>query len=211
VIDYLDPVRPVANATIGSGSEHPMRQVTVEASLDAASWTPERRRDVAGRFDELATDWHRNHDNSERYESIDDALARGGPLSGVVVELGAGTGLGSGRLAAAFGSIIALDLSPEMIRQIPTSVANRVLGDGSQLPFRSGSVDIMVLVNMLLFPAEIDRVLQRDGAMIWVNTNAELTPIHLSAEAVDAALPGNWTGVASRAGSGSWVVFRRST
>ena len=210
MIDYLDPVRAVTTPKSSAGPEHPMRHVTEETARHVESWTAERRREVAGRFGELATDWHVNHDNPERYESIDDALERGGQFGEVVVELGAGTGLGTARLDAAFGRVVSLDISHEMIRQIPPDHASRIVGDGAALPFRTESVDTLVLVNMLLFPGEIDRVLRQDGAMIWVNTNAERTPIHLSAEDVEAALPGPWSASASRAGSGSWAVFRRA-
>lgn len=36
------------------------------------------------------------------------------------------------------------------------------------------------------------------------------TPIHLRTEEVAAVLPGEWRGVASRAGQGSWCVLRRA-
>jgi hypothetical protein len=68
----------------------------------------------------------------------------------------------------------------------------------------------MLLVNMLLFPAEIDRILAPGGALLWVNTLAEETPIHLPPEDVVAALPGTWTAVAGRAGTGLWCVARRT-
>ena len=63
---------------------------------------------------------------------------------------------------------------------------------------------------MLLFPDEVDRVLAPDGPLIWVNTLAEETPIHLMPEEVVAALPGAWRAVAGRAGTGLWCVARRA-
>ena len=38
--------------------------------------------------------------------------------------------------------------------------------------------------------AEVERVLSRGGAVVWVNSSGEQTPIHLSPEDVRAALPG---------------------
>ena len=64
---------------------------------------------------------------------------------------------------------------------------------------------------MLLFPEEVDRVLARGGSLLWINTMADETPIHLSAEQVVAALPGEWHASASRAGTGSWCVVRRAS
>ncbi|MDZ7734427.1 MAG: hypothetical protein U5R31_16350 [Acidimicrobiia bacterium] len=67
----------------------------------------------------------------------------------------------------------------------------------------------MALQNALLFPAEVDRVLRPGGVVIWVNSRGEHTPIHLPAEEVADVLPGDWDGVASRAGEGTWCVLRR--
>jgi hypothetical protein len=65
-------------------------------------------------------------------------------------------------------------------------------------------------VNALLFPAEVDRMLALDGSVVWVNSSGDQTPIHLGSEEVAAVLPGEWRGVASRAGQGSWCVLRRA-
>ena len=81
--------------------------------------------------------------------------------------------------------------------------------DASSLPFPDDSFDAVLLINMILFPDEIDRVLRRDGSIVWVNTLGDQTPIHLPAGDVAEALPGGWEGVASRAGTGTWAVLRR--
>ena len=52
-------------------------------------------------------------------------------------------------------------------------------------------------------------MLARGGALVWVNTLAEWTPIHLPPEDVVAALPGAWDGVWAHAGWGTWTVVRR--
>jgi ubiquinone/menaquinone biosynthesis C-methylase UbiE len=87
----------------------------------------------------------------------------------------------------------------------------RVLADAVDLPLPDASADAVVLVNMMLFPAEVDRVLAPGGRVVWVNSSGESTPIHLTTDEVVAALPGEWTGVASRCGIGLWSVLRRPT
>ena len=67
----------------------------------------------------------------------------------------------------------------------------------------------IVLINAFLFPAEVARVLAPGGAIVWVNSSGERTPIYLSPEDLLKALPGEWTGIASRAGEGHWCVLRR--
>jgi len=86
----------------------------------------------------------------------------------------------------------------------------RVQGDASRLPTPDGAVDVLVLANAFLFPAEVERALSPTGVVVWVNSRGTGTPIHLLATEVDAALPGEWAGVASTAGWGTWSVHWRS-
>ncbi len=125
------------------------------------------------------------------------------------VDLGAGTGLYSELLAARFPILVSVDLSGEMLRTAPAEPALRVQGDGSALPVADGDVDVLVLVNAFLFPIEVERILAADGVVVWVNSRGTDTPIHLTADEVDAALPGHWDGVASQAGWGTWSVHWR--
>ena len=67
-----------------------------------------------------------------------------------------------------------------------------------------------MLINAFLFPAEVERVLTPEGALVWVNISGEQTPIYLSVEDLVAQLPGEWVGTASRAGEGQWCVLRRA-
>jgi len=57
----------------------------------------------------------------------------------------------------------------------------------------------------------VARVLVPDGLVLWLNSSGEQTPIYLSAEDLVKALPGEWTGTASRAGKGHWCVLRRTS
>ena len=51
--------------------------------------------------------------------------------------------------------------------------------DSSVLPVRSSAVAVVALINMFLFPAEVDRVLAPDGVLLWVSTLGDATPIYL--------------------------------
>ena len=101
------------------------------------------------------------------------------------------------------------DLAGEMLRH-SVSTAPRFRSDASRLPHPQSCVDVVVMINMLLFPAEVDRVLAEGGGLLWINTMGHETPIHLSAEDVVAALPGQWTARASRAGTGTWAAVTRA-
>jgi len=71
------------------------------------------------------------------------------------------------------------------------------------------SAPTILVINMLLFPSEIDRLLRSDGVLVWVNTLGDQTPIHLPPADVLGALPGQWSGITARAGTGFWLTARR--
>ena len=192
-----------------AGPDHPMRKVTRGVAFDG-QWNDERAQKVADLFDGLASEWTEGRGNVVRAAPLLDALDRGGlPLDGDWLELGSGTGVGSRILSARVGSLICTDIAPEMLR-LSVSDAPRFRSDASSLPLPHEAVDVVVMVNMLLFPAEVDRVLRPGGAALWINTNGDQTPIHLPPGDVISALPGDWSGVTARAGTGFWLVARRT-
>lgn len=207
----------------GVGDDHPMRQVTRQVAFEGG-WSASRARKVADLFDGMASEWDAPRSGLVRTAPIRDALARGGLLGrGRWLELGAGTGVGTRILGPAMtrsgGSVIALDLALEMLLRSPSRAAPLVQGDASGLPFPDGVFDGAAMVNMLLFPAEIDRVVTANGGqLVWINTSGDRTPIHLSPEDFLAALPGGrghssagWSAVWARSGTGFWVVATRAS
>ena len=215
VITTLDILHPDPAELVGEGNDaHPMRQVTRQVAFEPGGWTPERAAKVAALFDGLAPEWHTRIRPGEMV-SLTDALERGGVDAavaasgpGLVVELGSGTGFGTPYLCERYGRVVAVDLSLEMLRHAGAG-APRVQADAARLPLGDRTVAALVLVNTLLFPAEVERVVAPGGVVVWVNSLAERTPIHLPADDVARALPGRWDGVGSRAGGGSWCVLRR--
>ena len=182
------------------------------AGLESGGWTPELRSEVGTFFDAMSSEWH-TRTSPQRAAVVLDALERGLGLRdsrGVAVEVGSGIGAYSGLLAERFATVLAIDLSLAMLRLAPCGIAHRVQGDGSMLPLRDSCAAAVVLINAFLFPAEVDRILARDGAVVWVNSSGEQTPIFLSAEDLLTALPGTWMGTASQAGEGTWCVLRRA-
>ena len=186
-----------------------MRAVTRQVAFDGgAGWTDERRRKVADLFDGLAPEWHTHLADPQRTVPLADAYERGAiPAGGTCLEVGAGDGQNTAFLEERHEAVLALDLSLEMLRR---GNGVRLLADAGAAPLRDGSIDVAVLVNAFLFPAELDRLLAPGGTFVWVNTAGDLTPIHLSDEDVEAALPGAWTGLGAEAGWGTWSVWRRT-
>jgi SAM-dependent methyltransferase len=229
-VEHLPPVVAEAGeAPEDIGTGHAMREVTERVAADPAAWNAELAALVGSFFDERAPDWAATR--SGRSEVLADALDRGAPagtlpaagtmlaagsllaagtmLEGPAVELGAGTGAGTRVLAERFDHVIAGDLAGEMLARLPEGLASRVRLDASRLPFPDRSVGVVVCVNMLLFAGEVDRVLADRGALVWVSSIGERTPIYLSAEAVADSLGDGYDVVASRCGWGTWAVARR--
>lgn len=128
----------------------------------------------------------------------------------VCVDVGAAIGLYSSLLTDRFPTVVSADISAEMLRLAPPGPALRVQTDASRLPMVGGGVDVLVLANAFLFPAEVERTLAAEGVVVWVSSHGAETPIHLTADEVDQALPGEWDGVSSRAGWGTWSVHWRT-
>jgi ubiquinone/menaquinone biosynthesis C-methylase UbiE len=183
------------------------------AGLEAGGWTGELRDQVAEYFDGLASEWH-TRTSPQRIAVVMDALARGlGTIEwpvGIAVEVGSGIGAYSSLLAERFATVVAIDLSLTMLQLAPSGPAHRVQADGAKLPIRDSSAAAIVLINAFLFPTEVERVLSPRGALVWVNSSGEQTPIYLSVDDLVAQLPGEWTGTSSRAGEGHWCVLRRA-
>lgn len=193
----------------GPGEDHPMREVTRQVAFEANGWHPGRARKVEALFDSLASEWASRH-AEDRLLPLRDALDRGRVRGNSCHELGAGTGPGTEVLRKQFDRVYAFDLSREMLRRLDPAWGHRVRADGAMLPLADASVEVLVLMNMLLFPQEVDRILAPGGAVVWVNSRGTRTPIHLPPEDVAAALPGYWEGHAAQAGQGLWCVLRRA-
>ena len=210
MITALPPHPDASEPETFAGPDHPMRALTRSIAL-GEPWTPDDARRVSEIFDGLAPQWTERHVDPVKASVVNDALDRGDPpLDGRWLELGSGTGAGTRILNDRVREQISVDLSPAMLAHAPDGLAPKVRADSSALPFASDSVDAILMINMLLFPAEVDRVLRAAGALVWVNTLGDQTPIHLPPSDVERALPGEWSGVSSYAGTGLWCVLRRT-
>jgi len=205
LVDHPSTIDPEPFA----GPDHPIRQRT-RAVAEGEPWTPGNATRMADLFDSMAAEWATRHVDETKAAPLLDALERGAvPIDGEWLELGSGTGAGARLLSGRVGSLVATDLSTEMLRHAPGELAPRVHADASTLPFPTAAFDAVLMINMLLFPSEVARVLRPSGVIVWVNTLGDQTPIHLPAHDVLTALPGDWNGRTARAGTGFWLTARR--
>ncbi len=207
LLTQLDDAPGLVEPEALAGPDHPMRAVTRQVAFEQG-WSSGRARKIGELFDGLAPEWDESHRDDVRLAPLRDAISRGDVGSGRWLELGAGTGAGTRVFEEHVEHLTAVDLSAQMLLS-GHGRSPRMRADASQLPFVNDRFDGILMVNMLLFPEEVDRVLAPEGQIVWVNTLGERTPIHLPADDVLGALPGTWTGSWARAGSGLWLVGRR--
>lgn len=209
MLTALDAHPDASNPEPFAGPDHPIRKLT-RAVAFGKEWTREHAERMSTLFNELAPEWSSDHVDATKAAPVRDALERGGvPVAGSWLEVGSGTGAGARVLGGRVGSLVCTDLSAGMLSYAP-DLAPRAQSDASALPFTSDAFDAVLLINMLLFPNEIDRVLRPDGTVLWVNTLGDQTPIHLPAPDVLEALPGQWVGTTANAGTGFWLSARRA-
>ncbi|WP_201724797.1 class I SAM-dependent methyltransferase [Streptomyces antimycoticus] len=192
------------------GTAEVFRTFARDLAAGRRSWNGETARFIAAQFDELAAEWDTTRATG-RDEPLRDALDRGGPFpDGACLELGSGTGLFTQLLRSVFPLVISVDLSEQMLRQAAGRSPARVRADATVLPLADARVSVVAAIDMLLFPAEIARVLAPDGVLLWINQLGKDGPLYLPAADVVAALPGDWHAVEANAGWGSWAVLRRA-
>ena len=192
-----------------AGPDHPIRKITRLMAF-GGKWRPTNATNMAELFDGMAAEWSERHVDPTKRAPVVDGLDRGGtPLDGDWLELGAGTGAGARVLNGRVGSLICSDLSMGMLSYAPGELAPRLQADATTLPFANDTFDAVLMINMILFPDEVDRILRPGGSILWVNTLGDQTPIHLPATDVLEALPGKWQGCSARAGTGFWLTARR--
>ena len=211
-ITWLEAINPeeMPDDVVAMGERHPMRTVTRAAAAEVGVWQGGTPAMVQRWFDDLAGEWH-THASPERLLPLVDALDRGGPVPdhGTWLELGCGDGWITPTLVSRAPSLVSMDLSWEMIRRAAPKASAPLQADAAHLPFDDHAFNVVVLVNMLLFPWELDRVLAPGGSLVWLSSRGEATPIHLTPEQVAAAMPGRWGGPAAQHGTGIWTVLRR--
>ncbi|HEV8338500.1 MAG TPA: class I SAM-dependent methyltransferase [bacterium] len=147
--------------------------------------------DVRGYFDRkasrvgssyVARRWHGTPLRREHYLQTQESVLRaiGGRRFQRVVEIGAGPCTWTGLLAHRSRSVVAFDLSLEMLKGCSLEFANvaRCCGEATQLPLRAGTVDAVCSLRALEYVsdkaaavAEFHRVLRPGGYLLLVTKN----------------------------------------
>ncbi len=182
-------------------------------AVDPVAWTPELADLTTQAFDAMALSWNAER-GGYRVAPLTDALDRGGPFpSGRCLEIACGTGLLTEYIEAVWPAVVSVDLSAEMPRRAGSARRARV--DASALPFATGAFAAVVIGDGPLFAAEVIRVLEPEGVLVWSNALGRGAPYFVETEllldALGTTTPArSWEAVGSEASWGSWVVLRRA-
>jgi predicted TPR repeat methyltransferase len=190
-----------------------MQSIARAVAFDPSAWKPSLASEIESIFDGRAATWWM-HRSPEYLRSLEEALDVAGVLGGSCVDVGSGISLHGATLRRRFDHVVAIDFSAEMLRLADRTGTRLVRADASALPVSDGSVDVLVCVNMFLFPREYARALQRNGTIIFVSTSGNRTPIYLSPKDVrDALIRWGDAGFATVSGTcrdACWTVARRA-
>jgi len=154
------------------------------------------RRPLRAQFDRLAPIWH-GRVGPEALAALSAALDRLEEPPRRALDLGTGTGKGALVVAERFpeAEVVGVDLAPEMVaearRVLPTGLDERVrfeVADAAQLPFEDGAFDLVVLLNMIPFFAELRRVIAPGGTLVVSSGFGPETPIWTPPETLRARL-----------------------
>ena len=144
------------------------------------------RRPLRAQFNYLAPVWDERR-GPEALASLAAVLDRLDPPPRRALDLGTGTGKAARLVAERFPQceVTGVDLSPRMIeearRLLPEDLPGRVrfdVADASALPFPDEAFDLVVLLNMIPFFAEIGRVTAPGGAVVVASFSGPETPIY---------------------------------
>ncbi|MGH2950916.1 MAG: class I SAM-dependent methyltransferase [Solirubrobacterales bacterium] len=196
----------------------------LNAVVARAPWLwPLLRAPMQGYFDRAAEGWDRRTGAGgvEHLGALAAATARIRPEPERVLDLGTGTGEGALFLAREFprASVRGVDFSEEMIDGAKAKVGldpeGRIafrVADAARLPYGDESFDLVALVNMPPFFAEIARVLRPGGHVVVVASWGTATPFYTPDAVLErgfrrrAVTPAG----AGEAGSGTWWLGRRA-
>jgi SAM-dependent methyltransferase len=165
-------------------------------------------------FDLLAREWERM--SSDAPVPLAAALDRLDAAPRLALDVGTGTGKAAQLVAERFpaADVVGVDFAPGMVeeagRLLPPELAPRVrfeIADASALPFPAASFDLVVLLNMIPFFAELGRVTAAGGTLVVVHGGGSSTPIWTPAETLREKLAPEGFGEFEELAEGGGTAF----
>ncbi len=169
---------------------------------------------MEAQFDRLAPEWDGARTSGQRLSSLKAALEAVPAAPATVLDVGTGTGAAARVAAAVWPSaqVTGVDLSSGMIaeaRRLASSEREEYeVADSSALPFRDGSLDAVLLNNMIPFFDELARIVAPGGYLAIAFGLGASTPIYVPLDRVQSELAARgFTHVANFAEGGGLALL----
>lgn len=184
--------------------------------LGASPWLrPLYRRWAASRYRYLAASYAGlAHDDPAYLRPLHALLAELALSPERIVEVGAGTGAATAVLLERYpqATIVAVDISPQMLRQIrgsPSTRLHRVVGDAFALPLCAQRTGFALVHNAPFDLDELIRITRPSGAVAIVLSSARWIPSAVRARLLRDRWPRGWMCVREQTiGAGVLWIFR---
>ncbi|HET6830407.1 MAG TPA: class I SAM-dependent methyltransferase [Solirubrobacterales bacterium] len=195
----------------------------LNATVAHAPWLwPLLRRPMTAYFDERAINWDERTGapGAGHLASLAVAVTKIDRRPERALDIGTGTGVAALFVAREFpyAAVRGVDVSEEMIRRAKAKVGldpeGRVafrVADAAALPYGDGDFDLVTLLNMPPFFAEIARVLRHGGHAIVAASSGDQTPFYTPESVLERGFGrhGMVAVTSGRIGRGSYFVARK--
>lgn len=185
---------------------HPSRRFQerlLEDPKDHEAW-----RGLRSSYDRMAGEWREWTGEQRGYDlAVREGLRRVRPAEWAV-EICCGTGEATAAVAGAVPSVVACDLSLEMLRRrVDVPGVRWVAADVRSLPLATARVPLVVSLNGVFNPSEIARVVRPGGQLLWCTSFRAGTPLYVPPERMHGLLGREWSAEGGHAGHGEWTLF----
>ncbi len=140
------------------------------------------RRPIAWTFGQIAADWDEKRVTPQHLLALEAAFERVEPPRRVL-DLGTGSGAAARAAAARWpdARVVGVDVTPAMIGEATARATSDretyLVGDASALASEDGAFDLVLLMNMIPFFDELERVTAPGGNVVIAFSRGPATPI----------------------------------
>lgn len=165
---------------------------------------------LAETYDEMSAEWTVWAREQPWYAApVATGLIHAQPTR-LAVEVGCGTGQATTILDGLCPKVIATDINVSMLDGAPALPDTRyVAADVRRLPFRQGSVPLLVGLNAVPHVPEFQRVVAPGGQLLWCTSFGAGTPLYVGPDRLGELFGPGWRGDAGRSGHGEWLLLTR--
>ncbi|PJE97139.1 hypothetical protein CUT44_14245 [Streptomyces carminius] len=202
----IDTVLPADQAPDLDAAAHSSRlaqQRILASPKDADAW-----RTLAATYAEQAPTWREWSSAQHGYDwPVRAGLARARPAPWAL-ELCCGTGEATAALAAAVPVVVATDLHAGMLAHCDDLPGVRWrTADVRALPYADHTVPLIVALNGVFHPPEVQRVIAPGGQVLWCTAFGPGTPLYVAPRQLHQRLGTDWGIACGRAGHGQWTLL----